>query len=149
MELGYVWGNRTWYHLSAPHSKKNLTIIYSSSIDTANFMFLEPFDWDHMTSIMFVVSHVFKAIFGFFWKEKVPLKWLLSFACILPSIPFWKCWRCTMFHHLELPGAMYGQKVVLLKKVFSFCIMNLFFFCSDLTVLIRKAYLSTWCQVVL
>lgn len=79
-----------------------------------SLMFLEPFDWDYVTSITFAVSQIF-SYFWIFLKGKGS-----CFVCIPPSIPSWKCWRRTMFQHEELLGAMYGQKLVLfLKKVFN------------------------------
>lgn len=97
-EIWRSWSNRSWCHLYASQIKKKLTFIDGSSTETVRLMFLELFDWDYMTSIIFAVSHLFSYLW-IFLKGKVLIKWLLSFACIPPSIHFWKCWRHTMFQH--------------------------------------------------
>lgn len=66
-------------------NKKKLTFIDGSSIEAVSLMFLEPFDWDYVTSITFAVSQIF-SYFWIFLKGKGS-----CFVCIPPSIPFWKC----------------------------------------------------------
>lgn len=68
-------------------SNEKLTIIDSSSADTVSLMFLESFDWNHMTSIILAVSHLFSYVWIFLERKK----FLLDFACILLSTHYWKC----------------------------------------------------------
>lgn len=67
--------------------KTKLTIIYSSSIDTVSLMFLEPFDWDHMTSIIFAVSHFFSYLWIFLKEKKLLLNAYYTMPVFDPPFP--------------------------------------------------------------
>jgi hypothetical protein len=71
--------------LTCPPSEK-LTLIYSSFIDAISLMFLEPFDWDHMTSIVFAVSHLFSYLWIFLEEKSSCEICLYSTLCSSPEM---------------------------------------------------------------